>query len=87
MSLELPSNITVGEAERLAQAVIERINAKEPVAIDGGQVERIGLAGLQVLLAARASAIAAGLSFSVDPCSNRLADMADLAGLDDLVVH
>ena len=46
MSLELPSNITVGEAERLAQAVIERINAKEPVAIDGGQVERIGLAGL-----------------------------------------
>jgi anti-anti-sigma regulatory factor len=65
----------------------DRLNAKEPVAIDGGQVERIGLAGLQVLLAARASAIAAGLSFSVDPCSNRLADMADLAGLDDLVVH
>lgn len=87
MSLELPSNITVAEAERLAQAVIERINAKEPIAIDGGQVVRIGLAGLQVLLAARASANAAGLSFSVDPCSGRLADMADLAGLDDLVVH
>lgn len=87
MSLELPSNITVAEAERLAQALIGRINAREPVAIDGGQVERVCLAGLQVLLAARASAHAAGLPFSIDPCSNRLADMADLSGLDDLVVH
>lgn len=87
MLLELPSNVTVGEAERLAETLIETINAKEPITINGENVERIGLAGLQVLLAARSNARASGLSFAIEPCSPPLSDMAALAGLDDLVAQ
>ena len=87
MSLELPPIVTVGEAERIAEALLERINAKEPIVIDGANVERIGLAGLQVLLAARSSASAAGLPFGIEACSDPLSDMANLAGLDTLIIQ
>lgn len=85
--MELPAIVNVVEAERIAEVLLERINAKERIAIDGSNVERIGLAGLQVLLAARRSAKAAGLSFTIEGCSDPLSDMANLANLDALILH
>ena len=87
MSVKLLSNVNGGEAERVAQAVLDRIAAKQPIAIDGGDVERIGLAGLQVLLAARRNAAASDIPFAIEPCSDPLSDMASLAGLDDLLIN
>ena len=85
--IELPAVINAAEAERIAEALLERINAKDRIAIDASNVERIGLAGLQVLLAGRNTATDAGLAFAIECFSDPLSDMANLAGVDGPILH
>ncbi|MBO9511521.1 STAS domain-containing protein [Erythrobacter sp. A6_0] len=85
--IELPAVINAAEAERIAEALLERINAKDRIAIDASNVERIGLAGLQVLLAGRNTATDAGLAFAIEGFSDPLSDMANLAGVDGPILH
>lgn len=72
-------------AEPLRQALLARIEAGEPLLIDGAGVDRAGLACLQVLASARATAAASGLSFAIASSSDALTAMTTLAGMEQLL--
>lgn len=57
----------------------------DPVMLDGSPVERIGLAGLQLLLSARRAADAAGRDFILSPVSQPLLTAATLIGAEPLL--
>lgn len=65
MVLELPKELTIAEAPRLRELLLAALERGEPVELDGGAVEEIDAAGLQVLCAARRSAARRGLSFTI----------------------
>lgn len=81
----LSSVLDTGAAEPLRQALLARVDAGDDLLLDGAGVERAGLACLQVLASARASAAAAGLAFGVQKPSQDLTAMVTLAGMDDLL--
>lgn len=78
----LPVLVDLPAALGLADLLRE---AKGPVAIDGSGVERIGVAGLQLLLSAQASAVAGGHGFAIDRPSDALAAAARTAGAECLL--
>lgn len=59
--------------------------APHPFSIDGSAVERIGIAGLQLLLSARVAAEASGHPLVIDQPSDPLAAAARTAGADVLL--
>lgn len=61
------------------------ITEHAPVHVDGQAVDRIGLACLQVLVAARTAAKGLSLGFQITTPSPALIEMATLAGLATLV--
>lgn len=64
-----------------AQALAETLKAEPiPFAIDGSGVERIGVAGLQLLLSARAASDSAGHLLTIDRPSAALKSAAATAG-------
>ncbi|MFS0773516.1 STAS domain-containing protein [Sphingomonas sp. 1P08PE] len=73
----LPAVIDLAAAAQLAETLRA---APGPVAIDGGVVERIGAAGLQLLLSARATVTAAGHPLTIDTPSGPLLAAAATAG-------
>ena len=52
------------------------------IVLDGGPVERIGQAGLQLLVSARRTADAAGRPLSIEPASAAMRAAAALTGAD-----
>jgi len=55
------------------------------IVLNGGPVERIGQAGLQLLVSARRTADAAGRSLSIEPASAGLRAAATLTGADTVL--
>ncbi|WP_375250105.1 STAS domain-containing protein [Sphingomonas sp.] len=83
-SLSLAAVLDTSAAGPLRMALRRAIEAGEPITIDGSLVDRAGLACLQVLEAARQTASAAGLSFTIEAPSAALSDIATIAGLGEL---
>lgn len=77
----LPSTLDTAAAGQLRLTLKGLVERGEPLMLDGGGVDRIGQASLQVLVAARAAAGEAGLPFRIDAPSPALDEMARLAGL------
>ena len=82
MTLVLAARLDTAAADPLRHALLAMLGRGEALALDGGAVERAGLACLQVLAAARAAAIAGGTGYRVAQPGAALAGMAGLAGLD-----
>ncbi len=83
--IALPPVIDTPAAAPLRRTLLDAIAAGRALHIDGGAVERIGQAGLQVLAAAQATAAARGLAFRIAPSSPALDAMATLAALPILI--
>lgn len=84
-SIPLAAVLDTAAAGPLRLSLRKAIQEAAPVSVDGGMVDRVGLACLQVLAAAKWSAEEAGVAFRIDGPSSALADMAALCGLRDLV--
>jgi len=77
----LPEILDTSAAVPLRIALLDRIDRGEPVLLDGSEVTRAGLACLQVLASARATAAEQDVAFRLDQPSEALARMIELAGL------
>lgn len=86
MTLVLGSRLDTAAAGPLRQSLRKLVEQSQPLALDGSNVEQVGQACLQVLLAARTAAAAQGLPFSIAHPSTGLTEAAALAALD-LVDH
>jgi chemotaxis protein CheX len=84
-SHSLPSVLDTAAAEPLHAALLARITQGTPLRIDGAAVERAGLACLQVLASARATAAAAGIGFALEGPSEPLRRMVALGRFDTLL--
>lgn len=82
MSIVLTSRLDTGAAAPLRQSLEKLVEQAQPIAIDGSAVDQVGQACLQVLAAARAAAIAHGLSYQVSFPSVALIEAGELAALD-----
>ncbi len=84
MSIVLSSRLDTAAAGPLRQALKKQIDAGLPVAIDASAVDQIGQACLQVLAAARAAAVARGLTWQVALPGAAMVEAGELAALDVL---
>lgn len=75
--IALPALFDLPAAATLADTLR---TTKGAVVLDGSTVERIGIAGLQLLLSAQATAVVAGHSVIVDEPSDALRAAARTAG-------
>lgn len=84
-SLSLAAVLDTAAADPLRRALLAMLEASAPLALDAAAVERAGLACVQVLASARATAAADGLGFDLVDPSPALLEMLRLAGLDTLL--
>ncbi|MEH3123884.1 MAG: STAS domain-containing protein [Sphingomonas phyllosphaerae] len=84
MSIVLTSRLDTAAAAPLRQSLSSLVEAAQPIVIDGGAVDQIGQACLQVLAAARAAAVARGLSWQVAFPSVAMVEAGKLAAIDVL---
>jgi chemotaxis protein CheX len=85
MPIALAPVLDTAASFALRTALLHAIDAGEKVTVDGVDVERIGLACMQVLAAARTAAERAGTTLIVARASPALIDMVTVAGLGELV--
>jgi chemotaxis protein CheX len=78
----LPAVLDTSAAAALRLEMLQRIEARQPMRLDGGNVTRAGQACLQVLASARASAAITGQRFALTNRSEVLENMTALAGLE-----
>jgi len=78
----LDTTLDTAMAMPLRLELLSRLDARQPMMLEGADVARVGLACLQVLASARAAAIADGLPFVINSPSAALREMAALARLD-----
>jgi len=83
MVVPLPEALIISHAAELRSALLSALDAGQPIELDGRTVNEADVAGLQVLCAARLSALARGipLTFLRGGRSGALADAIELAGL------
>lgn len=84
MSIALVSRLDTAAAGPLRLALMKLIDEAQPLAIDGSEVDQIGQAGLQVLVAARAAAAANGVPYAMSRPSRALVEAVGLAALNVL---
>ena len=84
MSIVLSPRLDTAAAAPLRLSLQKLVDAAEPVAIDAAGVDQIGQACLQVLAAARAAAVARGLSWQVAVPSVAMVEAGELAAIDVL---
>lgn len=82
MTLELPKELTVARAAELKALLLSAFERGEGLELNAGAVSEVDVAGLQVLCAARSSAVARNLelAFSPGPRSAALAKTIAAAG-------
>jgi anti-anti-sigma regulatory factor len=80
--LPLPAMVDLPAAIRLADLLRA---TKGPLVLDAAAVERIGGAGLQLLLSAQATARGSGTDFAIEHPSAALCAAARTAGADRLL--
>ncbi|HEY5513043.1 MAG TPA: STAS domain-containing protein [Geomonas sp.] len=69
--LKLSGSVTIGEASRFKEALLDALGAATELQVDLSGVTEIDLTGLQLLGATHQSALACGKRFSVDAGGNR----------------
>ena len=84
MAFALSPRLDTDAAAALRQSLTSVVTQARAVTIDGADVEQIGQACLQVLVAARHAATAQGLPFAIERPSPALVEAATLAALDIL---
>ena len=88
-SLRLPANGTTVIAEDLRVRLVLAADIDEEIVVDASEVENVGQAVLQLLVAARAEAVRAGQHFVISNPSRAFADrvkacrLAGALGLQD----
>ena len=85
--IPLPGHFDTQAASELAAVLRVALtdDGGDAVLLDGGPVERIGIAGLQLLLSTRRAAEAAGRRFILSPVSAPLHAAATLIGAEPLL--
>lgn len=81
----LPTRLTTMAAGPLAKKLLESVETRMPLSLDGSAVESIGQACLQVLASARKTAVSRGIGFSIHEPSEALREGCALTGLDHLL--
>ncbi len=83
MIVTLPPDLIISQAAALRSLLLAALQAGQPVELDGRSVQEVDAAGLQVLCAARRSALARGtsLGFVRGGRSLALIDGIELAGM------
>ena len=84
MTVALASTLDTAAAGPLRLALRQELQRGEALVLDGGAVERIGQACLQVLAAGQADAARSDIEFRIEPASPAFVEMALLAGLPSL---
>jgi anti-anti-sigma regulatory factor len=79
--MRLPASLDLTAADRLHGQLQDRLGRGEALLIEGGDVERVSTACVQVLVAAAASAREAGLAFRLAPASDILRHAVSDLGL------
>jgi chemotaxis protein CheX len=77
----LPATLDRSAVEAMAGKLRAAIESGEEIVVDAGNLDRIGQAGLQLLLSARKSADVAGIAFGIVKPSIAISDAAALTGL------
>lgn len=78
----LPPSLDTAAAMPLRLELLARLDAGQPLELDGSGVTRVGQACLQILVGAHIAALAQGVAFRITNASATLRDMASLARLD-----
>jgi chemotaxis protein CheX len=84
-SYPLGASLDTAAAGPLRAALLDLVERRQPLLLDGAGVTRVGIACLQVLASARATAAADGLGYRLVDASEPLGTMATLAGLAALL--
>lgn len=84
--MQLPATATLDEAAALAEALPGTIAAGSgPLSIDAGALQTFDTSVIALLLQARRLAAAAGRGFQVTGAPAKLAQLAQLYGVEDLL--
>lgn len=85
--LALPTELTQSQARVCLLKLLQdlRIHAGEEVVVDASALQRFDSAALAVLLSFRRESTAAGKRFSISGLPARLADLAALYGIAELL--
>ena len=87
MVLTLPPQLTHAEAKACLGALLLELPAQAAaVVVDAGALQRFDSAALAVLLALRRQSLAKTQTFAVARMPSRLADLAALYGIGELLV-
>ena len=84
-SLQLPARCTSSVAEDLRVRLVLAIDLDHEIIIDASEVETLGQAVLQLLLAAHAEADAAGQRFLITSPSRSFSERVAACGLADVL--
>lgn len=84
MTFALSTRLDTEAAASLRQSLTKMVEDAKPLSVDGSEVELVGQACLQVLVAARRAANEQGLAFAIERPSPALVEAATLAALDIL---
>jgi anti-anti-sigma regulatory factor len=83
--ITLGSSCTIREAVALKAQLLEQIERPTPIGIDGGSVERVDTAGLQLLLAFALDCLERNLAYAWTSQSPKLAQAIELAGIGSML--
>lgn len=81
MNIVLPATVDRSATQTLVGEIRTAIEQTQDFAVDAANVERIGQAGLQLLMSAKKSAAAASLGFGILRPSVAVREAAALTGL------
>lgn len=83
--LDLPANLTIATAEALHEKMEPLLIDDQDIAINGGEVERVDTAGLQLLLAFKNALVKRNMNFTWNTPSSHLVEAATQIGLQQLL--
>ena len=84
-TLDLPDNLTISTAEALHEELEPLLLKDSDIEVNGGNVERVDTAGLQLILAFKNALAKRNLGFSWASFSEPLAGAAQQIGLTELL--
>lgn len=83
--LRLDGELTIYRAQDLRQLLLEALAGPDGLQLDLGEVSEMDSSAVQLLLAARQEALAAGKTFAILLASDPVRQVLTLLGLEDLL--
>lgn len=83
--LRLDGELTIYRAQEVHQRLLEALARPEGLQLDLGEVSEMDSSAVQLLLAARLEALAAGKTFVIPLASDPVRQVLALLGLEDLL--